>query len=205
MKHYKLLKDLPTFKAGDEFETSNRGDLVFVRGTEEPKDGKTLVAYAGSTLEKFPNILTDWFEEIEESKNERWRAKENGEYYFVDDWGDVDYNYDAGFRPNNFRYDIGNYFKTEEEAKACKEYLLAKQVLLDDAKGGKWAKDGDNWYVYYNYDFDRWMTHRDKFSNLQIIGVIYFRSEKNAVKSLKEHKEQWDIVRGYETGEWNEK
>ena len=200
MKHYKLLKDLPTFMAGDEFELNEKGHLVFVRGAEEAEEGQILVAYASSTLEKFPNILTDWFEEIEESKNKRWRAKENGGYYFVDDWGDVDYNYDAGVPPSTFRYNIGNYFKTEEEAEAYKEYLLAKQVLLDDAKGGKWAKDGNNWCAYYDYDFNRWIKHSDYPDNLQIISTIYFQSRGGLEQSLKEHKDQWEIVRKYEMG-----
>lgn len=195
MKHYKLLKDLPTFKAGDEFELTKQGHLVFVRGAQEAEEGQILVAYASSTLEKFPNILTDWFEEIEESKNKRWRAKENGGHYFVDDWGDVDYNYDAGFPPSTFRYNIGNYFKTEEEAETYKEYLLAKQVLLDDAKGGKWAKDGSNWHA--SYDVIRWVSYWSYNYNP---GQIYFKDEESLEKSLEEHKDQWEIVREYEMG-----
>lgn len=195
MKHYKLLKDLPTFKAGDEFELTKQGHLVFVRGAQEAEEGQILVAYASSTLEKFPNILTDWFEETEESKNKRWRAKENGGHYFVDDWGDVDYNYDAGFPPSTFRYNIGNYFKTEEEAEAYKEYLLAKQVLLDDAKGGKWAKDGSNWHA--SYDVIRWVSY---WSYNYTPGQIYFKDEESLEKSLEEHKDQWEIVREYEMG-----
>lgn len=195
MKHYKLLKDLPTFKVGDEFELTKQGHLVFVRGAQEAEEGQILVAYASSTLEKFPNILTDWFEEIEESKNKRWRAKENGGHYFVDDWGDVDYNYDAGFPPSTFRYNIGNYFKTEEEAEAYKEYLLAKQVLLDDAKGGKWAKDGSNWHA--SYDVIRWVSYWSYNYNP---GQIYFKDEESLEKSLEEHKDQWEIVREYEMG-----
>lgn len=195
MKHYKLLKDLPTFKAGDEFELTKQGHLVFVRGAQEAEEGQILVAYASSTLEKFPNILTDWFEEIEESKNKRWRAKENGGHYFVDDWGDVDYNYDAGFPPSTFRYNIGNYFKTEEEAEAYKEYLLAKQVLLDDAKGGKWAKVGSNWHA--SYDVIRWVSYWSYNYNP---GQIYFKDEESLEKSLEEHKDQWEIVRKYEMG-----
>lgn len=58
-KRYKLKKDLPTFKAGDEFELMPCGALVQII------NGQTGVcAYAASTLEKFPSILTDWFEEI---------------------------------------------------------------------------------------------------------------------------------------------
>lgn len=196
MKHYKLLKDLPTFKAGDEFEINNRGDLVFVRGTQEVKEGQTLIAYTDSTLEKFPNILTDWFEEIEEYKNKRWRAKENRRHYFVDDWGDVDYDYDVGFPPSTFRYNIGNYFKTEEEAETYKEYLLAKQVLLDDAKGGGFIRGNENWYV--SYDFIGWGLY---WSYSYSPSRIYFKDKESLEKSLEKHKDQWEIVRRYEMGE----
>ena len=194
MKHYKLLKDLPTFKVGDEFKLNEKGHLVFIKGTQEVEEGQTLIAYTSYTLEKFPNILKDWFEEMPE-QYKRWRAKENGVHYFVDDWGDVDYNYDAGFPPSTFRYNIGNYFKTEEEAEAYKEYLLAKQVLLDDAKGGKWAKDGSNWHA--SYDVIRWVSYWSYNYNP---GQIYFKDEESLEKSLEEHKDQWEIVRKYEMG-----
>lgn len=76
MKYYKLLKDLPTFKAGEKFFISESGNLI--AGT--PRNPKQitvetlygvpkkidLMAYANETLEEFPNILTDWFEEIKE-------------------------------------------------------------------------------------------------------------------------------------------
>lgn len=60
MKRYKLLKDLPTFKAGDLFYISEYGALVYDDG-----DGGVM-AYARQTLDMFPNILTEWFEEIQE-------------------------------------------------------------------------------------------------------------------------------------------
>ena len=59
LKQYKLKRDLPTFKAGSEFIVCC-GNLIEVK-----TDGTLGVcAYSGSTLKKFPNILTDWFEEI---------------------------------------------------------------------------------------------------------------------------------------------
>lgn len=68
MKRYKLLKDLPTFKAGQLAYVSSLGNLM--AGTpEEPEiadTGLNLMMYHRGTLEKFPNILTEWFEEIEE-------------------------------------------------------------------------------------------------------------------------------------------
>jgi hypothetical protein len=200
MKHYKLLKDLPTFKAGDEFELNEKGHLVFVRGTQEVEEGQTLIAYTSYTLEKFPNILKDWFEEMPE-QYKRWRAKENGGHYFVDDWGDVDYNYDAGFPPSTFRYNIGNYFKNEEEAEAYKEYLLAKQVLLDDTKG--FVPD---WKNFTQAKFEVFYDHGEKkfdyleAGDCQTVGAIYFETEEDIKESFEKHKEQWEIVRRYEMG-----
>ncbi len=65
MKRYKLKKDLPTLNAGDEFYLGDTKNLYL-------KDSN-IMAYSYTTLEKFPNILKDWFEEIPENK--RWRAE----------------------------------------------------------------------------------------------------------------------------------
>ena len=59
-KRYKLKKDLPTFKEGDEFIRYDNGNLIEIK----PNGVVGVCAYSASTLEKFPNILTDWFEEI---------------------------------------------------------------------------------------------------------------------------------------------
>ena len=55
-KRYKLKRDLPTFKAGDIFYLSSMGNLFH--------ESDDVVVYSWSTIDKFPNILTDWFEEI---------------------------------------------------------------------------------------------------------------------------------------------
>ena len=59
---YKLIKDLPTFKAGTEAWLSKRGNLL------TKIDGKEITMYKHSTLDKFPSILTEWFEPIEEKR-----------------------------------------------------------------------------------------------------------------------------------------
>ncbi len=59
MKRYRLKKDLPTFKAG---ETFTLWDSIETQGL--CRDSDDIMAYHQKTLDKFPNILTDWFEEI---------------------------------------------------------------------------------------------------------------------------------------------
>lgn len=56
---YILKKDLPTYKAGTPCHISSKGNLV---ATED-----CIVVYA-TTLSKFPNILTEWFEPVPEKR-----------------------------------------------------------------------------------------------------------------------------------------
>ena len=60
-KRYKLKRDLPTFNLGDEFILKEGIGLQHVL---EGCDGA--IIYTEATIEKFPNILTDWFEEVKE-------------------------------------------------------------------------------------------------------------------------------------------
>ena len=191
MKRYKLKRDLPTFKAGDEFYLDSNNDLRL--------KGSDLMAYNHKTLEKFPNILRDWFEEIPE-KYERWRGEKDDGYYFLSDGGDVYSETDIHDEIDNYRYNAGIYGRTKQELEAKLKYNVARQVLLDDAKGGKWKKDGTNLYVYYDRSVDKWISYKD-IGSVQVVGVIYFQDENDIQKSLEEHKEQWEIVRKYEMGE----
>ena len=59
MKRYKLKKDTPAFKTGTECYIEEAGNMVPCRGISY-----TIVHK--DQLEKNPNILTDWFEEIKE-------------------------------------------------------------------------------------------------------------------------------------------
>ena len=61
LKQYKLKRELPTFKAGSEFIVCC-GNLIEVK----PDGTLGVCAYSSNTLKKFPNILTDWFEEVKE-------------------------------------------------------------------------------------------------------------------------------------------
>lgn len=59
MKRYRLKKALPTFKAGEVFVL---WDSIEGPGLFRESDG--IMAYHRKTLDKFPNILEEWFEEI---------------------------------------------------------------------------------------------------------------------------------------------
>lgn len=186
MKRYKLKKDLPTFKAGDEFYLDSNNDLRL--------KVSDIMAYNHKTLEKFPNILKDWFEEIPE-EYKRWRASQSNVYWFIDDVGDEKYEVETGHTIDDFRWMLSNYFKNKKEARAYKKYLIARQVLLDDAEGGKFTLKGENYSTKYSVIDNCWHLN---WSYHYAPGGIYFKDIESLKKSLEKHKEQWEIVRKYE-------
>lgn len=67
LSRYKLLKELPTFNIGDEFFLDPNGGLWLDEKINGEPNTSRVMAYNSKTLEKFPNILRDWFEPVEES------------------------------------------------------------------------------------------------------------------------------------------
>lgn len=194
MKRYKLLKDTPTLKAGTIFEEVV-SDFDGLKGLARitPIGAKTSPQFTINDIDNF----NDWFEEIPE-EYKRWRAEEDDEYYAINKIGCVRRFRDTRQPEDDYRYKTGRYGRTVEELEAKLDYDIARQVLLDDAEGGKFILDSKNWTGYYVYGINRWLT--------QIVpqyypGLIYFRSREALEKSLEEHKEQWEIVRKYEMGE----
>lgn len=194
MKRYKLLKDTPTLKAGTIFEERESPDEYKELGQVVADGCLTRPWLTVSEINNFD----DWFEEIPE-KHERWRGGRGDSYYFIDDEGVIRHEIDTNDGMDNYRYNIGNYFKTEAEAESYKKYLTARQVLLDDAEGGKCIEYGKNWHAYY--DTITKTYHPVHSISYFYPGIIYFRTEEALEKSLKEHEEQWKIVRKYEMGE----
>ena len=189
MKRYKLKKDLPTFKVGDEFYLDSDNNLCL--------KNTSVIVYNNFVLEGFPNILTDWFEEIPENK--RWRAEYGGEYAYITDDGSIFFGNDRRGRADNYRYRTGNYARIEDSGSLVeyKEYSVARQVLLDDAEGGKFIPRKLNHCMFSGAD-GNWLFSWDYSYEL---GQIYFKDRESLRKSLEEHKEQWETVRKYEMGE----
>ena len=185
MKTYKLVKDIPMFK---------KGDLFFIhpeQGCLVQKDTLRL-AYHKKTLDKNPEILNDWFEDVKEYG--RHRAVYGGEYYY-DDCGRIERTYDYGYVEDDIRYNTGNYRLTKEELIAKRGYDIARQTLLDDAKGRKFMFGYKNYYALYD------CTAKELKAVITCTyapGAIFFHNNADLKKSLKEHDEQWEIVRKYE-------
>ena len=155
MKRYKLLKDLPTFKAGQLAYISNRGNLI--AGTPEIQETTDydliLTIYHETTLKKFPNILTEWFEEIEEPVDSiHWKPKIGDRCFILENANIRPTNYTGMLRDYN-AWCTGRVFRTEEECEKARDRELAEVRLqrtstfkpdFENGKGG--------WIVFYDHE-----------------------------------------------------
>lgn len=78
MKTYKLIKDLPTWKAGDTFILKENWNLFW------NENGTEVMVYFSATIEKF-DILNneEWFEEIPQKPKSIWDLKEWDDFWFI--------------------------------------------------------------------------------------------------------------------------
>ena len=188
MKRYKLRKDAPAFKAGTECYIEEAGNMVPCRGISY-----TIVHK--DQLEKNPNILTDWFEEIKEPT--RWKPEMSQKYYRVGSDGFVyDDTWVNDSAVDNGRFEIGNCFQTKEEAERVVEYLKALAVVRGDATT-KFTKGKSNYYVVYNTSYNC----LDVSDNCYLIkngifGIPYFATREDAQGSIELHKNEWLTIFG---------
>ena len=187
MKRYKLKKDTPAFKAGTECYIEEAGHMVPCRGISY-----TIVHKY--QLEKNPNILAEWFEEIKEST--RWKPEINQEYYWLDSCGSVYSDAWADDYFDNGRFEIGNCFQTKEEAEKVVEYLKALAIVRGDATK-KFVKGERNLYVYYDTNFNSLMSSIScSMLDNGIFGLPYFATREDAQKSIEQHKDEWLTIFG---------
>ena len=186
MKRYKLKRDIPAFKAGEIFRLSDAGNLF--------RESDNVPAYGWTILNKFPNILTDWFEEINEST--RWKPKERQDYYCVTSDGSVVKDDWSNWCLDDGRFEIGNCFQTEEEAERIKEYLKALAVVRGDSTS-KFARDRNSFYVYYDI-ISNHLAVGVSFYDLEngIFGLPYFATTEDAKRSIEQHKKEWLTIFG---------
>lgn len=175
MKQYKLLKDIPFAKAGDIVEMWSDGTMAFAGEPNLPRFNK-------EDVRMFPL----WFEEVEE-------------YFYITTGGSVwlcSKNKDKELDKN--RKAIGNYFETIEEAEKYLEYLKAKEVIKQDAKGFKpdWGKSSEIKYCgEWNFKYNKPTIRSATFIKST---TLFFGSIEDIKESFKKHPDEWRTYLTYE-------
>ena len=156
MRRYVLKKDLPTFKAGQLAYISKTGNLI--AGTPENQEttdyGLIIMIYHETTLKKFPNILTEWFEEIKEPVNSiHWKPNFGEEYWYVNYIGNVVCRSWEDASVDLWLLESGNVYRTIEEAEKARERRLAEVRLRQTSDFKPDFENGNGgWIVGYDYE-----------------------------------------------------
>lgn len=206
MKRYKLLKDLPTFKAGQLAYISKTGNLI--AGTPEnqktTETGLIIMIYHETTLKKFPNILTEWFEEIEEPTDSvHWKPKYDDWYFYISDHGSVCSDIWNDNYTDNKRLAFGFVYRTEEECKAALDRKLAEARLRKTSDFEPiFESEYGGWIVYF--DYENRMLDCAKVFSCDRGELVHYATKEDAKKSIKENEQDWKIYFGIDPSDTNE-
>ena len=148
-------------------------------------------------IKEIDNKIEELQEELEklESLREkkesfrRWMADYDETYYCISSCGYVTDFREKDCSIDNFRYETGNYFKTENEAREYREKLIIYQNLKDLALELNQGKQID----FDDTTQEKYIIILDDMRNLNIISSVYQQSigqiyclDKNFLEKAKE-------------------
>lgn len=159
------------------------------------------VAITGITFEAA--LADDWevVEEREVVEEPKWKPREGELYFYINSNGEIEYRYYKNRNINDKRRicNIGNYFKTDDEAEHMVEKLKVIKELQDFAFENRdeeidWEEDDEynryKYSIYFDYRLEsiriNWTTvaHDSPFN-------LYFTSleiAKEAIKTIGEDR-----------------
>lgn len=112
------------------------------------------------------------------NKNNRSRVNHHCKYYYINGYSEIASDEENNLALDENRYNIGNYFKTKEQAeKALRKILIYTKLKdlanrLSEEDPVDWSNsDQDKFYIYYSHHYNS--LSQDSFSYTHCIGGIY--------------------------------
>ena len=184
---YELKEDWSSFKAGERFTTSSYDNLYkLVNDDGKLADGKLVLAKIQ------PDLLTVV------DGGHAWRPSEDGSYHYIDSDGMVlnEEYYIKDDHTDKGRLAIGNCFKTAKEANDVRDWLKARQKLVESGAMFVNALDVDSdevkhFEVYLDGDGMLLVSECYLRKNIVVEKSLCFSNRELAKQSIKEHKDDW--------------
>lgn len=180
MKTYKLNRDWTMFSEGELFEKADDECVLY-------------------TLVSNEDILARIPDEYLDEQSHAWRPGHNETYYYIDDNTAVEatvfYDCDAD---DEGRLAIGNFFETDEEGGRMRDWLEARQMLINSGAKFTNRADGTCYSVRYNKTDNTLDVYRHIYKNDLYVGakVLCFTDNQLAEDSIEKHKENWLVYLG---------
>lgn len=123
--------------------------------------------------------------ELEELKNKKWKPEVGEIYHYISNRGSTLCETNDNFPGDEDRFNIGNYFKTHEEA----EFEVERIKVLEELKKFSYEFSDEEWeygdfdkfILYYNYETNE--IDIDCFWNCKY-DSIHFKTKEDAEKAI---------------------
>lgn len=180
MRLYKLLKDLPTVKAGAIFK-----EKIKIDGTRVLKACES--GRKHSILVREIDNFDEWFEPTDSIN---WNLKWNDTYWYIDYWGKVSCRNYTDAIIDRLNIDNGNAYHTEEECKEAHERKLAEVRLRKTSDFEPiFESEYGGWIVYF--DYENRMLDCAKVFSCDRGELVHYATKEEAEKSIKENRADW--------------
>jgi hypothetical protein len=155
----------------------------------------TLQEMKEMTLQEIKDAIAKLQEQIakmEEPKStfKRWRNANDDDYYYIGDYGHIENCEESLDGVDDHRYNIGNYFETEEQAEAYRDKLIKVQAIKDRIAelNGRWEPEfkGDNPNYALRIHNDGSLLTTDFYLSQYLPKWAYFKSREIGEQLMKE-------------------
>ena len=170
-------------------------DEMFEDMEENKMDNNNITVNMENLSQEERSTLLSLIEKANKPKNKVWKPEENEKYYYLYSYGKIDEDTWDNTNTDRIRYEIGNCFKTREEAKFAIERLkviadLKRFALEHNGEEIDWRKNEQTKYcLCFEHDVNRVGIH--SFYIVQHSSEqIYFTSETTAQQAIKEIGEE---------------
>lgn len=190
MTRYRLTKDLLDYKAGEVFDTID--------------DATINLHVANDILAVYPEDYPDWFEKVKGNTGWNWRAEKGGYYYIINTTNNsyrrmVEFNSQL----NDCLWEIGDCFKTSDQADEYHKYQQAIAKIMQDARDDTVnpKEADDNKFICSAVCLLNGIMCTEMISDLGgtvPLAGIYFKDRDCAVRSLNCNCREWEYIAHYD-------
>ena len=133
--------------------------------------------------------LAESLKAVEAEQNSR--AKHGGLYWYIDDIGQIVSATECNSLSDNYRYECGNYYPTEEDAIRAEKQIRLFRLLDRFSRQNGWTDELwknstiEKYYIYFDYNYKSIKTESVHIS--RHICQVYFVSESVAQQAIEKY------------------
>lgn len=142
-------------------------------------------------LAKRKQELQEFIDSLNTMEAERGRAAKSERYWYISDVGMLRFTTDERSDSDDYRYECGNYYLTEEDASRSKKQIRLFRLLDRFSRQNGWTDDiwedteVCKYYIYFDYACNQ-IRIGDRYCTAYSPGV-YFASEVVAQQAIEKY------------------